>query len=243
MRKLACITGASRGIGEAIARIYAREGYDTFIISHASMEDLKRVEREIKETYSVECRALCADISRREEVDKIFDKIEENYSNLDVLVNNAAVSYLGLLQDMEYGDWNKVIDTNLSSLFLTCKRAIPLMLKAKRGSILNISSVWGSVGASCEVAYSAAKGGVNAFTKALAKELAPSHIRVNALALGAIDTSMNAFLSDEEKEALKEEIPWGRMGSAEEAAENAYFIASKAAYMTGQVVTVDGGWT
>lgn len=242
MRKLACITGASRGIGEAIAKLYAKKGYDTLIISHASEAALERVSKEIKESCGGRCQALCADISKAEETDRVFDWIEENYPGLDVLVNNAAVSYLGLLQDMDYRDWIRVIDTNLSSLFLTCKRAIPLMLRAKRGSILNISSVWGSVGASCEVAYSAAKGGVNTFTKALAKELAPSHIRVNALALGAIDTSMNAFLSEKEKADLEEEIPWGRMGSVEEVAENAYFIASKAAYMTGQVITVDGGW-
>ena len=242
MKKLACVTGASRGIGEAISKIYAKEGYDLLIVSHASKEELSKVRMEIERTYSVKCKDFCADISLEEDVDMIFDWIEEHYKKLDVLVNNAAISYIGLLQDMDYKYWKKIVDTNLSSLFLTCKRAIPLMLKEKAGSILNISSVWGSVGASCEVAYSATKGGVNAFTKGLAKELAPSHLRVNALACGAIETSMNAFLSREEKSELIEEIPWGRMGTVEEVAENAYFIASKAAYMTGQVITVDGAW-
>ena len=242
MKKVACITGASRGIGEAIAKIYAKNGYDTIIISHASKEALKRVAGEIENSYPVKCKAISADVGDEADIGGIFDWIETTYGRLDVLVNNAAISYIGLLQDMDYKDWKKIVDTNLSSLFLTCKRAIPLMLKEKEGSILNISSVWGSVGAACEVAYSATKGGVNAFTKALAKELAPSHIGVNALACGAIETSMNAFLSREEKSALIEEIPWGRMGSVEEVAENAYFIASKAAYMTGQVITMDGAW-
>ncbi len=138
--------------------------------------------------------------------------------SLDVLVNNAGISYIGLLQDMTPEEWDRVLSTNLTSCFLTCRLAVPLMVHAKKGRILNISSVWGAAGASTEAAYSASKGAVNSLTKALAKELAPSNIQVNALACGVIDTDMNRCFSEEERQALMEEIPAGRFGTPEEAA-------------------------
>jgi 3-oxoacyl-[acyl-carrier protein] reductase len=168
----------------------------------------------------------------------VFDEID----TLDVLINNAGVAYYGLLQDMEPEDWDRVIRTNLTALFNSCKLAIPKMLKKHAGKIINVSSVWGSAGASMECAYSASKGGVDTFTKALAKELAPSNIQVNAVAPGVIDTDMNAHLSPEEREMLISSIPAGRMGTPEEAAELIYTLSRAANYLTGQIVSLDGGW-
>ena len=160
-----------------------------------------------------------------------------------MLVNNAGIAYIGLLQDMTVSDWQRIVNTNLTSVFNCCKLAIPLMLSARQGKIINISSVWGNVGASCEVAYSATKGGINAFTKALAKELAPSNIQVNAVACGAIDTEMNQWMEEEDLIGLVEDIPAGRLGRAEEVADLVYHLGYKNAYLTGQVIGLDGGWT
>lgn len=168
--------------------------------------------------------------------------IREQFGHIDVLVNNAGISYVGLLTDMSEEDWNRVISSNLTSVFNCCSLAIPEMVRKKSGKIINISSVWGNVGASCEVAYSASKGGMNAFTKALAKELAPSNIQVNAIACGAIDTEMNSLLTDEELSELKNEIPAGRLGRAEEVADLVYQLSRDNTYLTGQIIGLDGGW-
>ncbi|MFQ9511365.1 MAG: SDR family oxidoreductase, partial [Lachnospiraceae bacterium] len=172
----------------------------------------------------------------------MFASIQKHFGTVDVLVNNAGISYIGLFQDMKPEDWNRVLQVNLNSVFNCSNLAIPGMLQKKSGKIINISSVWGVAGASCEVAYSAAKGGLNAFTKALAKELAPSNIKVNAIACGAIDTEMNQFMSDEELFSLVDEIPMNRLGRAEEVADLAYHLAYKDNYLTGQVIGFDGGW-
>ena len=171
-----------------------------------------------------------------------MERLFRHIPSLDVLINNAGISYIGLLSEMSTESWNQVINTNLSSLFYTSKKAIPLMLQKHRGQIVNISSVWGDCGASMEVAYSAAKGGVNSFTKALAKELAPSGIQVNAVACGLINTEMNRGLSEEERRALIEEIPADRMGNTAEVAEMVYSVLSMPSYTTGQIFTIDGGW-
>jgi 3-oxoacyl-[acyl-carrier protein] reductase len=173
---------------------------------------------------------------------ELFRQIKKLYGSIDVLVNNAGIAFVGLFTDMTPEDWNRVITTNLTSVYNCCSLAVPDMVKNKCGKIINISSVWGNVGASCEVAYSASKGGMNAFTKALAKELAPSNIQVNAIAFGAIDTEMNRFLADEELMGLIEEIPASRLGKAEEVADLAYHLAYKNEYLTGQVIGLDGGW-
>ena len=173
---------------------------------------------------------------------RLFETISGTFGSIDILINNAGISRIGLLQDMSFGEWNLLISSNLSSVFHCCKLAIPGMVAAQDGRIINISSVWGVCGASCEAAYSASKGGVNALTRALAKELAPSHISVNAIACGAIDTEMNHFLHREELISLLEEIPAGRMGKAEEVADLAYHLAYKEDYLTGQIIGLDGGW-
>ncbi len=238
MRKKALITGASRGIGAAIADMLAKEGYDLVITCKNSKESLERQAGQLRGDYGVCCEAILCDASDPEQVDAMLGQI----GNVDVLVNNAAVSYVGLLTDMSVEKWREVLDTNLSSLFYTCRGVLPGMVRRKEGKIVNISSVWGAVGASMEVAYSASKGGVNSFTRALAKELAPSNIQVNAAAFGVIDTQMNRCFSREERAALVEEIPADRMGTAAEAARLVGQILHMPDYFTGQVVTMDGGW-
>ena len=182
-RKTVLVTGSSRGIGKAIAIKFAKEGYNMVINGSKGKDTLEKTKTEIQE-HEVSCLAFLGDMGDYEITKDLFLQIKEQYGSLDVLINNAGISYIGLLTDMSPDDWNKVINTNLTSLYNCCSLAIPDMVSNKKGKIINISSVWGKVGASCEVAYSASKGGVNAFTKALAKELAPSNIQVNAVASG-----------------------------------------------------------
>lgn len=240
-RKTVLVTGASRGIGKAIAIKFAKKGYDVVINCINREERLLQTKREI-ESYQVSCLAFLGDMGDMEQCGQLFELVKKQFGSVDVLVNNAGISYIGLLQDMSPSDWDRVIHTNLTSVFNCCKLAIPGMVAQKSGKIINISSVWGNVGASCEVAYSATKGGINAFTKALAKELAPSNIQVNAVACGAIDTEMNQFLEEDELISLIEEIPTGRLGNAEEVADLVYHLGYKGTYLTGQVIGLDGGW-
>ena len=237
MNKTALITGASRGIGKAIARRFAAAGYDLILTCINNMKRMDAIAEELRTNHHVSVRCYQGDMGDEDFVARIFDEI----GGVDVLINNAGISYAGLLQDMSSEDWHKVMSTNLDSIFYTSSRAIKRMLNNHEGRIINISSMWGSVGASMEVAYSASKGGVDAFTKALAKELAPSNIQVNAIACGVIDTDMNSHLSPQEREALTEQIPAGRYGTPEEVAGLAYMLATAPAYLTGQIITLDGG--
>ena len=237
--KTALITGASRGIGKSTAYEFARNGYHLYLTCKNNIELLENIKTELKKEFSVECRIFQCDMGNADEVEKLFQDI----SSLDIIVNNAGISYVGLLTDMSVTDWHSVISTNLDSIFLTSKFGIPHMLSCHKGKIINISSVWGNVGASMEVAYSASKGAVNSFTKALAKELAPSNIQVNAIACGMIDTDMNACFSKEELQYIIEEIPADRIGQPEEVAKLCLMLAEAPAYLTGQVITMDGGWT
>ena len=238
MTKYAFITGASRGIGAAIAKELAKNGYHLYLTCKTSAELLFRLAAELEETYNISCTCFVGDISNYTFVTECFSSIQK----LDVLINNAGISYVGLLSDMDVKDWDQVIGTNLSSAFYTSKLACPLMLREKSGKIINISSVWGSVGASMEVAYSASKGGLNSFTKALAKELAPSNIQVNAIACGVIDTDMNRCFSMEDMEILKGEIPADRIGTTVEVAHLVAQLIHSPSYLTGQIITLDGGW-
>ncbi len=239
MNSYALVTGASRGIGRSIAAVLAKEGYHLILTCNNSIDALTAFADELQKTYGITCIAKQCNAKNPEEVRTLFKEIP----SLNLLINNAGISYVGLLQDMTTEDWNEVINTNLSSAFYTSKYAIPLMLQKRSGRIINISSVWGTVGASMEVAYSASKGGLNTFTKALAKELAPSGIQVNAIACGLIDTTMNAHLSEEDLSALKEEIPAGRAGTPEEVAATVLSLLQMPDYFTGQIITLDGGWT
>lgn len=238
-RPLALITGASRGIGLAAAEVFAGAGYDLILTCSKSFPNLQRISEELQEKYSISCSSVQADAGDPQQTDRIFQKLDR----LDILINNAGISYMGLLHEMAPEEWRRVMSVNLDSCFYTSRCAIPLMLRNHRGHIINISSVWGNVGASTEVAYSASKGGVNAFTRALAKELAPSHIQVNAIACGVMDTSMNSCFSSEEMEALRSEIPADRLGDPREAAKLALQLAQSPEYLTGQIITLDGGWT
>lgn len=238
MRKKALITGASRGIGKAAAYALAKDGWDLFLVCRKSEEALLKVKEELEREYAVSCETALCDVSDPKQVEEAVRGAGE----IHVLINNAAISYVGLLTDMTLEDWHRVIDTNLNSLFYTCRLVTPQMVRRKEGKIINVSSVWGNAGASMEVAYSASKGGVNSFTKALAKELAPSNIQVNGVAFGVIDTDMNACFSGEEIAALAEEIPAGRMGKAREAGEIIRLLAGAPDYLTGQIITMDGGW-
>ena len=236
--KTALVTGASRGIGLAIATILAQNGYHLHLTCKNSYKQLLDVAKSLSETYNITCQAHKTDMSNFAEVWTLFSNID----SLDVLINNAGISHIGLLQDTTVDEWQKVIDTNLSSVFFTSKMAIPKMLENKSGAIINISSIWGDVGASMEVAYSASKGGVNAFTKALAKELAPSNIAVNAISCGVIDTDMNKCFSKNEMAALIEEIPANRLGTPQEVAELTLQLIDSPKYLTGQVISINGGF-
>ena len=238
-RKKALVTGASRGIGAAIATALAQEGYDLYLTCHHNMELLEELACHLENTCQVSCKCYAFPVYEEKAMQDMFREIPY----LDVLVNNAGISYIGLLTDMTYEEWQQVLRTNLDSCFLTSRNALPGMIHRKKGKIINISSVWGNVGASMEVAYSASKGGVNTFTKALARELAPSNIAVNAIAFGTVDTRMNHFLDAEEKAALIEEIPAGRFLNPQESAEIIYSVATLNPYVTGQIITADGGLT
>ncbi len=240
-RKTVLITGASRGIGKAIAVKFAKKGYNVAINCLHSEERLLQTKKEL-ESYQISCLSYMGDMGDMSHCQAFFEQVHRQFGSLDVLVNNAGVSYIGLLQDMSTEAWDRIIRTNLTSVFNCCKLAVPGMVDKKQGKIINISSVWGDTGASCEVAYSATKGGINAFTKALAKELAPSNVQVNAVACGAIDTEMNQFLQEDELIALIDEIPAGRLGKAEEVADLVYHLGYKNSYLTGQIIGLDGGW-
>lgn len=269
--RTALVTGASRGIGLAIASALAADGWNLVLTCSKTLPALRSLAADLEARYQVEVHSMLCDMGDPAQVRTLF----RNIPSLDLLVNNAGISYVGLLQDMTDEEWDRVISVDLSSVFYTARAAVPLFLKkagapvesrpaeaarssvAERkppvseagpqqnipGRIINISSVWGNAGASCEAAYSAAKGGVNALTKALAKELAPSGIPVNAVACGCVDTVMNDNLSREEKKALAEEIPAGRFAQPSEIAQTVLQLANAPAYLTGQIITVDGGWT
>lgn len=236
--KTALITGASRGIGKATAQLFARQGYRLYLTCCNSIKELENLASDLQAEYQISCIPVRADMGNYEDVERLFSQI----NSLDVLVNNAGIAHIGLLTDMTVEEWHRILSVNLDSCFYTCKCAIPLMLQKHSGRIINVSSVWGNVGASMETAYSASKGGVNSFTKALAKELAPSNIQVNAVACGVMDTSMNHCLLPEDMDALKAEIPADRLGDPAEAAKLILQISEAPTYMTGQIITIDGGW-
>lgn len=240
-KKTVLVTGASRGIGKAVALKFAENGYNVVINCFRSIEQLEETKKEIENT-GASCLTVTGDIKNYQFVTELFQKIHEVFGKVDVLVNNAGISYIGLLQDMTPEQWNQTIQTNLTSVFNCCSHAIPDMLSKHQGKIINISSVWGVAGASCEAAYSASKGGINGLTMALGKELAPSNIQVNAIACGAINTEMNQFLEEEELNALIEEIPACRLGKPEEVADLAFTLAESHNYLTSQIIKLDGGW-
>ena len=239
--KTAVITGSSRGIGRAIALRFAREGYSVVINCAKSADELGKTLNDI-EAMGVRAIGIQADVSAAAECERLIGAALESFGAIDILVNNAGRSFIGLLSDMNPDEIASVVGANLLSAMYCSRFCVPGMVRRKHGVIINISSMWGTAGASCEAVYSGAKGGLNAFTKALAKELGPSGVRVNAISCGVIKTGMNAFLSAEEALHLAEQIPLSRFGTDLEVAEAAAFLASDAAaYITGQILGVDGG--
>lgn len=239
--KTVIITGSSRGIGYAAAKYFGLHGWQIVINSCHDINSLRHAEMNLKQ-QGISVLAVPGDISSPDFWKTLVDTTIQHFGSIDCVINNAAISHIGLLTDMTDLEWSTLMNTNLNSLFYSAKTVLPVMLPKKSGRIINITSVWGESGASCEVAYSASKGGVIAFTKALAKELAPSHICVNALSLGMFDTEMNACFSDEDKAMITEEIPADRMGQPEEAAKMLFLIAEAPEYLTGQIIRLDGGW-
>lgn len=234
----ALVTGASRGIGRAIAIRLAKEGYSLYLTCRHSSDQLSALALELIDRYGISCVPFTADMGNSSDVESVFAQIP----SLSILVNNAGISYVGLIHEMSVADWQEVMHTNLDAVFYTSRLAIPLMLQNHSGKIINISSVWGNVGASMEAAYSASKGGVNSFTRALARELAPSGIQVNAIACGVIDTDMNQCFSAEDMEVLRQEIPADRIGQPSEVAQMVVSLLDAPDYLTGQVIGLDGGW-
>lgn len=238
----AFISGASRGIGRAAALKLASLGYDLALNYHTNYEAVQNVQHEAQK-YGVKVLLLAGDIADENNVREMFRKIGETFGGADVVVNNASFAEQLMFQDITYEKWRRMFAVTVDGAFFTVQNALPHMLHEKRGRIINISSMWGEVGASCEVHYSAAKGALIAMTKALAKELGPSGITVNCITPGVIDTEMNAHLSAEDLAELCEETPLGRLGSPDDIAETVAFLASaEAGFITGQIIGVNGGF-
>ena len=234
------ITGASRGIGRAVALACAAAGRYSRIILNGGHDAaaLQETSRLVSAAGDLLCVSSLGDVGDLAYV----ESLRREFGPADVLINNAGISWTGLLTDMAPAEWDAMIRTNVTGLYNTCHTYVPDMVSRGSGRILNISSVWGIAGASCEVAYSAAKGAVNAFTMALAKELAPSRIQVNALAPGMVGTRMNSHLSPEETEEIRDQIPAGSIASPEEVAQAVLRLLDMPLYFTGQVVRFDGAW-
>lgn len=236
------ITGSSRGIGAAIAVKFASMGFNVIIHYRSSHEAANETARRCL-SYGGKVLTISADLQDREQVSRMKEKLENHQLMPDVLVNNAGIAHYGLFTETTEKDWDQLLDVNLKSLFLCTQTFLPHMIGQKYGRVINLSSIWGLSGGSCETIYSATKGGVNAFTKALAKELASSGITVNAVAPGAVDTDMLGNLDEQDLSDLKLEIPAGRLGQPDEIASLIYFIAlPESSYITGQVISPNGGW-
>ncbi|MFL0251093.1 elongation factor P 5-aminopentanone reductase [Clostridium neuense] len=240
--KIALVTGASRGIGRSIAVELSKHGVIVIINYKEDKKGAEETLNEVKEKGGSGSIFKC-DISINSEVKNMIEDIIKGFGKIDILVNNSGISKIGLFMDMTEKDYDEIMNVNFKGVYNCTSYVVKDMLERKSGSIINISSIWGSVGASCEVLYSASKGAIDSFTKALGKELALSGIRVNAISPGVIDTRMNKVFSEEEREELKNEIPMMRFGKTEEIAKSVVFlVSSEASYITSQVLTVDGGF-
>lgn len=240
MEKVAIITGASRGIGREIAKQLAKSQIKVIANYNQSEKEANELKKELeKENITIDI--VKADISKREGAHKLVQIALKKYNKVDILVNNAGISEYKIFTDETDEDWNRVINTNLYSAFVMSQEVIPNMIHYKKGCIINISSIWGITGAALEVLYSISKAGMNGMTKALAKELGPSNIRVNAIAPGMIQTEMNNRFSEEELQELKEEIPLERIGEVSDIAKCVKWLIEDK-YTTGQVISINGGW-
>lgn len=239
--KYALITGASGGIGAATARAFAQAGYGVAIHAHRSVDKLHALAQELS-NLSVPVLEVYADLSDPVQAKNMVDNVLEKFCQLDILICCSGLSHVGLVTDIDPQQWKTLFGVNVDGMHYCCQAVLPHMVHRKEGCILTVSSMWGQVGASCEVAYSATKGAVIAYTKALAQEVGPSNIRVNCISPGVIATEMNAHLSPEDMAALADETPLGRIGTPEECAACALFLASDgASFVTGQVLAPNGG--
>ncbi len=238
MNKTVLITGGSRGIGKAIVYKFSQAGYNVLLNFNKSEDIANQIANELNNV-----KVYGADVSDRNKVINMVNYTIENFGKIDVLINNAGISSSGLFQDLPFEEWQKIMDVNLNGVFNCTQAVLPGMIERKSGKIINISSIWGMTGASCEVAYSTSKAGVIGMTKSLAKEVGPCNIQVNSIAPGIIMTDMVADYSMEELNAITDQIPLGRIGSADDVANLALFLASdNANYITGQVLSPNGGW-
>ncbi|MBR3281502.1 MAG: SDR family oxidoreductase [Clostridia bacterium] len=236
--KTVLITGGSRGIGKAMVYAFAKAGYNVMLNFNRSESSANEIAKEFENV-----KIYGANVADQQSVINMVNYTYEVFGNIDILINNAGISYTGLLQDMSIDEWNNLMSVNLTGPYNLCKAVLPRMIANKSGKIINISSVWGITGASCEAAYSASKAGVIGLTKALAKEVGPSNIKVNCIAPGIVMTDMISDYSMEELNAITDEIPLGKIGSTEDIAKTALFLASDDAdYITGQVISPNGGW-
>lgn len=239
--KYALITGASGGIGAATARAFAQAGYGVAIHAHRNVDKLHALAQELS-ALSVPVLEVYADLSYPVQAKTMVDNVLEKFCQLDILICCSGLSHVGLVTDIDPQQWRTLFGVNVDGMHYCCQAVLSHMVHRKEGCILTVSSMWGQVGASCEVAYSATKGAVIAYTKALAQEVGPSNIRVNCIAPGVIATEMNAHLSPEDMAALADETPLGRIGTPEECAACALFLASDgASFVTGQVLAPNGG--
>jgi 3-oxoacyl-[acyl-carrier protein] reductase len=240
MKKTVIVTGGSRGIGAEIVKLLAKENYNVVLNYNKSGEKAKKIQEELT-VLGKTVEIFKADVSKREDVKRLVEFTLEKFENIDVLINNAGISQTKLFTDITDDDWNTMINTNLNSVFYTSQEVAKNMIHNKKGCIINISSIWGLIGASCEVHYSVAKAGIDALTKSLAKELGPSNIRVNSIAPGIINTEMNSHLSEEEIKEIEKEIPLERIGLAKDIAKCVKWLIEDN-YTTGQIISVNGGW-
>lgn len=240
VNKVVIVTGSSRGIGAEIVRTLANENYKVILNYNNSKEQAEKIQQELLE-QGKEIEIIKADVSKKEEAEKLIRFAINKFNKIDILVNNAGISLEGLFTDVTEEMWKEIIDTNLNSVFYCTQQAIKYMIQKQQGCIINISSIWGETGASCEVAYSTTKAAINGMTKALAKEIGSSNIRVNAIAPGIIDTDMNKNLTTEELKQIKEQIPLNKIGKAIDIAKCVKWLIEDE-YTTGQIISINGGW-
>lgn len=240
-QKIALVTGGAKGIGAAICRAFAKEGYCLAINYNNSKDFANELKKELSQITSVEI--FKADVSDSAQVERMFTEIEGVFGGVDILVNNAGIAEQKLFTDITDEMWQRMISVNLTGAFNCCRRALPHMIGEKNGTIINIASMWGEVGASMEVHYSAAKAGLIGLTKALAKEVGLSGITVNAVSPGVIITDMMSGFSDEDKKVLADETPMGVLGTPDDVAAAVCYLANEnARFITGQVISVNGGF-
>ena len=240
MQEVAIVTGSSKGIGREIAKELAQEGIQVIANYNKSEKEAKSLQEELAKK-NIKLDIFKADVSKREEAKKLISYVLEKYGKIDILINNAGISEYKLFTDETDEDWNRVINTNLYSAFIMSQEASYNMIHNKKGCIINISSIWGIVGGALEVLYSISKAGIDGMTKALAKELGPSNIRVNSIAPGMINTKMNSKFTKQEIEEIKEEIPLEKIGEPSDIAKCVKWLI-KDTYTTGQVISINGGW-